>query len=314
MRQYLGLVIGLVVGIAGAILFQQSMPPPEGSVEEELEKTEQVLRVTRMELAKYQAKYRPADRRTTRDGIRSIAMDLRDGRDVSLDDVFHLTLKPALQDLAPLFDRIRMVEQEERFDSLAGQYARKYNLSDQGQLELKKWFRQKEEENSRAFNEVINSETSGFVDFVRVMEMDEEREEGLDAFMETQLQGEALAEFKAERLQERVDSVQNEANRRLHRLDEAVDLDEGQLDEMFAVVARGSRRYEPGMEFDGMGADTSPLEGRARDAAIRRVLRPDQLELYDGYQEERRMDAEREMARIGMTLPRDWELLDDESF
>ena len=28
------------------------------------------------------------------------------------------------------------------------------------------------------------------------------------------------------------------------------------------------------MEFDGMGADTSPLKGRARNDAIQQVLRP----------------------------------------
>lgn len=313
MRQYLGLVIGLVVGVVGAVLFRQSLPPEEGSVRDKLEETERVLRIQQMELAKYEAKYGSVNKRTVRDGMRSIAEDLKAGRDVSLDDVFW-TMKPWMRDMAPLFDRMRMVEQEERFDSLAGRYAREYNLTDQGQAELKEWFRRKEEENARAFNEVINSDTTGFVDFVRVMEMQEEQEAGLDAFMETQLQGEELAQFKAERLEGRIDNVQHEANRRLHRLDEAVDLDESQLDAMFAVMARGSRRYEPGMEFDGMGTDTSPLEGPARDAAIREVLRPDQLERYNAYQDERRMEAEREMRRIGMTLPNNWELLDDERF
>ncbi|MFP6885055.1 MAG: hypothetical protein VCA40_11520 [Roseibacillus sp.] len=313
MRQYLGLVIGLVVGVVGAILFQQSMPPEEGSTEEKVEKLQGELRVTRMKLSRYEANYGPGSKRTVRDGMRSIAEDMREGRDVSLDDVFS-TMKPWMRDMAPLFDRMRMVEQEERFDSLAGHYAREYHLSDEGQAELKEWFREREEENARAFHDMINSDTTGFVDFVRVMEMNEDSERGLDTFMETWLESEELAAFKVERLQGRVDSVQDEANRRLHRLDEVVDLDENQLDGMFAVMARGSRRYEPGMEFDGMGADTGRLEGRARDGAIRRVLRPDQLDRYIEYQAERRLEAEREMGRIGMKLPRDWDLLDDAGF
>ena len=313
MRQYLGLVIGLVVGVVGAVLFRQSMPPEEGSVEAQLEEAEQVLRVTMMELARYEQRYGSSNPRTVRDGMRTIAEDLREGRDVSPDDVLW-TMKPWLRDMAPLFDRMRMIEQEERFDSLAGHYAREYNLSEQGQAELKEWFRQREVENAKAFNDVINSDTSGFVDFVRVTEMTEDSERGLDEFMESQLQGEDLAAFKAERLQERVDSVQDEANRRLHRIDEAVDLDENQLDDMFAVMARGSSSYRPGMDFDGMGSDTSRLEGRARDTAIRQVLRPDQLQQYEQLQAERRMKAEKEMRRMGMTLPRDWELLDDDTF
>lgn len=313
MRQYLGLVIGLVVGVVGAVLFRQSMPPEEGSAEAKLEEAQRVLRVTRMELAKYEEQYGSTRGRTVRDGMRTIAEDLKAGRDVSPDDVLW-TMKPWLRDMAPLFDRMRMIEQEDRFDSLAGHYAREYNLSEQGQAELKEWFRQREEANAQAFNDVIQSDTSGFVDFVRVMEMTEDSERGLDEFMEGQLQGEELAAFQAERLQERVDSVQREANRRLHRLDEAVGLDENQLDEMFGVMARGSSRYRTGMEFDGMGGETGRLEGRARDAAIRQVLRPDQLQRYEQLQAERRMKAEKEMRRMGMTLPRDWELLDDESF
>lgn len=313
MRQYLGLVIGLLVGIVGAILFQQSMPPEEGSVEEKLEEAQMEIRRNERELALYRTADGPRDKRTVRDGIRSIAQDIRDGKDVSPDDLFW-TMKPWLRDMSPLFDRIRMVEQEERFDSLAGHYARKYNLSEQGQGELREWMKMREEENARAYHDVIQSDTTGFVEFVRVMEMNDDSERGLDGFMETQLQGEALAEFKAERLEGRVNSVQHEANRRLHRLDENVDLDEAQLDEMFAVMARGSESYESGMDFDGMGADTGRLEGAERDAAIRQVLRPDQMASYEAYQAERRADAENELRRVGMTLPKDWELLDDDSF
>jgi hypothetical protein len=44
------------------------------------------------------------------------------------------------------------------------------------------------------------------------------------------------------------------------------------------------------------------------------VLRPDQLDRYNEYQEERRLEAEREMRRMGLELPRDWDLLDDAGF
>ena len=64
MRQYLGLVIGLAVGVVGAILFQQSMPPEEGSTEEKVEKLQGELRVTRRELSRYEANYGPGSNRT----------------------------------------------------------------------------------------------------------------------------------------------------------------------------------------------------------------------------------------------------------
>ena len=314
MRQYLGLAIGLVVGVVGAVLFMQSLPPEEGSVAEQLEETDMELRKARRKLAALGADNsdgRP--RRTVRDGMRRVAERIKAGEDVSLDDVFW-TMKPWLQDMSPLFERMRQVEEEERFDSLVGNYTRKYNLSAQDQSDLTDWFEMKAEDNTRELRDVIQSDTSGFVDFVRVSEVNLWNEDGIDEFMETRLQGEELAEFKAERLEERVESVQEEANRRLHRLDEAVDLDEGQLDEMFAVMARGSKRYQAGMEFDGMAGEAGSLQGADRDEAIRQVLRGDQVERYDAYQGARRAEAEREMRRVGLTLPENWELLDDDGF
>ena len=44
MRPILPLVIGLLVGVAGAILFVQSMPPKEGSAEERVGKLEAELK------------------------------------------------------------------------------------------------------------------------------------------------------------------------------------------------------------------------------------------------------------------------------
>ena len=314
MRQFLGLVIGLVVGVVGAVLFQQSLPPEEGSVEEQLEKSEFALQKARRRLMALEGEGRTGRTgRTVKDGLRSIAERVKAGEDVSVDDLFW-TMKPWMRDMSPLFERIRQVEEEERFDSLVGNYTRKYDLSERDQMDLKNWFQMKAAENARELREVIESDSSGFVDFVRVSDVNVRDEDGLEEFMETRLQGEELAEFKAERLQERVDSVQEEANRRLHRLDNAVGLDEGQRDEMFAVMSRGSRHYESGMEFDGMGGDTGPLEGADRDLAIRQVLQPDQVERYDAYQADRRREAERDMRRVGLTLPENWELLDDDGF
>ena len=313
MRQYLGLVIGLVIGMAGAILFQQSLPPEEGSVEERLEEAEVELRRNERELSQYRAQAGPGNKRTVRDGVRMIAQDIRDGKDVSLDDLF-FTMKPWLRDMSPLFERMRQVEEEDRFDSMIGGYSRKYNLSERDQAELRNWLQVKSDDNAREYREVIMSDSSGFVDFVRVSEVDMMDEDGIENFMETRLQGEDLAAFQAERLEERVNSVQDEANRRLNRLDEAVELDEKQLDEMFGVMARGSKRYQTGMDFDGMGGDSVALQGSERDAAIRGVLRPDQLDRYDTYQAERRAEAERDMRRVGLTLPENWELLDDDGF
>lgn len=313
MKQYLGLFVGLVVGVVGALLFRESLPPEEGSVEERLEITELELDKARRRLLVYEPDGRRRGQRTVSDGVRSIAERIKAGEEVSLDDVFW-TMKPWLRDMSPLFERMREIEEEDRFDSLVGNYSRQYNLSDRDRAELKQWFQMRADENARELRDVIHSETSTFVDFVKASEVNLADEDGIEEFMETRLKGEELAQFRAERLQERVDSVQEEANRRLHRLNEVVGLDEDQQDEMFAVMARSSQRFKPEMEFDGMGSDTSRLQGRARNDAIRSVLRPDQVERYDAYRAERKMEAERDMRKVGLTLPEDWDLLDDRGF
>jgi hypothetical protein len=314
MRQFLGLGVGLVIGVLGAILFQQSLPPEDGSTSEKLEETTVELRKAERTIAALKADgKRDGSRRTVRDGMRTIAERVRRGEDVSLDDIFW-TMKPWLQDMSPLFDRIRQVEQEEHFDSLAGRYSRDYDLSDADREALKQWLIEKGEQNAKEFRRVVFDPTSGFVDFARVSRFDDNDVEGIDEFMESRLRGEALEEFREERLLERVESVQEDANRRLQRINEVVQLDDNQLDPMFAVMARGSEDYRPTMEFDGMGDDTAPIDRGEREAAIRSVLREDQLQRYEQYEAERRAKAEAEMRRIGLTLPKNWQLLDDEGF
>ncbi|MEM9480009.1 MAG: hypothetical protein AAGA58_10185 [Verrucomicrobiota bacterium] len=313
-RQSSGLILGLVVGIFGAIMFQQSVAPDKETVAGELEQVQHKLRKAEREIAALRADGKSTkSRRTVSDGIRSIAERIRAGEEISLDDVFW-KMKPWMRDMAPLFDRMRMVEQEDNFDRIAGELARKYDLSKEDREALQNWLLAKSEKNSRKFNEVIFSETSGFVDFMKVSNFDAEDVHGLDDFMESRLEGEALDEFKADRLDERIKSVEAEADRRLERLNEAVGLEDDQIDDMFAVLARGSSDYRDGMEIGVEGADTGRIEGAGRDNAIRGILRGNQIRKYERYQNERRWEAEQEMRRVGLALPRDWQLLDDDAF
>ena len=266
-RQSLGLVSGLAIGIIGAVLFQQSLPPAEGSVEQRLEEVEKELRIEQQKVKALEADGKVLrSRRTPRDEMRFIAERIKRGEDISLDDVFRV-MKPALRDLAPLLDRIREVEQENRFDAISGEFARKYGLSEQMREDLRQWLIAKGEENTQEFMNVIHSETSGFVDFIRVNRFDEDDVEGLDTFMESRLEGESREEFMADRLEERITSVEAEADRRLQRLGDVVGgLEDDQVDDMFVGArARGSKKYQDGMEIGVEGADTSRLRaGRSR--------------------------------------------------
>ena len=313
MKQGLGLIIGLIVGAVGAVLFSGSLAPDEGSPEERLEIAEIALGKARRTIRSLEADGRGGSRRTVSDGVRGIAQDIKEGRDVSMDDVFS-TMKPWLRDMSPLFNRMREVNEEDWADNMTGEWARKYDLSSSERDQLKEWFQERSREKGEAFNAVVESETSGFVDYVRATEYDWQDADGIDSVMEGFLEGEELTQFREERFSERVASVQGEANRNLTRLDDIVGLDASQQDKVFGIMARGSGDYQEGMDFDGMGGATNTLDVRARDNAIRNVLSADQVRVFDAHQVERREEAEKDMRRMGMTLPKDWDLMEGRTF
>ena len=310
LKQIVGLVLGLVVGAFGGVLFSKSLPPEEGSVGEELEILRNSVAQKERALRSYQ---RYAQRNSTPDELRRLARDLKDGKDVSPDDLF-ATMKPWMRQMSPIFERMRAVNEEDWADARTSEWARQYDLNASQRAQLKEWFREQGAERAKALADVIESKSSGFVDLIRATEYDWKDAQGADKLMEGFLKGDQLEEFKSGRLAERAESVQREADRNLSRLDGIVELDSKQHEQLFGVLSRGAEDYQPGLEVDGLAGDKSTLDRRQRDAEIRAVLRPDQIEKFDEHQRTRRERAEKEMQRMMMTLPKDWDLLDRNSF
>ncbi len=250
MRPIIYLIAGLLVGVAGAILFMQSMPPKEGSAEERVGKLEVELkqannRVAALEAADPHSRKRPG--RTLADGARSIAEDIRDGKPVTPDDVFRAT-QPLIRDLSPLFDRMLTRELQEKF-------------------------------------------------------------------MESTLTGDKLAAYKSDSMLEKVAKVQQEADMKVTRLDSIVTLDAAQRGQVFGLMARAARDFDPAMQLDGIGTDTAPLSsGQSRQDAIMAVLRPAQRQAYEAEQAKRRLAAQQEMSAMSLTLPPNWNALDHLDF
>ena len=112
LKQVVGLVLGLVVGAFGGFLFSNSLPPEVGSVEEELE----ILRNSNAQNERMLRSYQRNSRRdTTPDELRRVAKDVRDGKDISPDDLF-ATMKPWMRKMSPIFERMREVNEEDWAD------------------------------------------------------------------------------------------------------------------------------------------------------------------------------------------------------
>lgn len=310
----MGLIIGLLIGVAGALMFSRSLPAEEGTPEERIEDLQQDLQQAQRKVQILETQVGRSGPRGVKDGVRDIMQDIRDGKEVSLDDVF-ATMKPWMRNMAPLFDRMREINQEDWADRMTGEWSRKYDLTDAEQEQLRAWFLQKNKEKGAEFSRVVNSDTTGFVDFVQATEYEWRDTKGIEDVMGNILEGEELADFNEQRAQQGAEQVQNEANRGLSRLDQMVGLDDDQQDQVFAILARGAEEYQPGkFDYDGMGADESALDRRARDEAIRNVLRPDQQVEFDAVRQARREEAEQEMSRVGLSLPKNWDLLEGQSF
>lgn len=316
MRSIIPLVIGLLVGVAGAILFSQSMPPKEGSAEERADKLEVELkrannRVAALDGGDSNARRRPGQNVTDR--LRSIAEDLRDGKPVSPDDVFRAT-QPLIRDLAPLFDRIRVRELQRQTDAKAGELARKYSLNPAQQESLRKWLDQNAADEAKRYTDLISQDGTRLEDLAMAA-TDVKVENGLEKFMERTLSADKLAAFKSDRMLEKVEKVQREADMKVTRLDGIVTLDDTQRGQVFGVMARGARDFDPAMQFEGLGTDTAALgPGSSKHDAILAILRPEQREAYQAERAKRRAAAQKEMEAIGLTLPADSNLHDPLDF
>ena len=314
LRALLPLVIGLVVGGVGASLFLESMPGSEGSPQERADKLDRELKRAQNRIAALEAAEAPRaghareDVGALKEGARRIVEDIREGRPVSPDEIFRAS-QPLMRDLAPLFDRMRVKQQRQLIDSMTGELARKYALTPEGQQALKQWFETKSNEEAKRWTEMLGKDGTRLEDVMRASR-DVRPDEGLDAFMPTILSGEKLTAFQTERMGERVQRVEHEADAMVQRLDGIVKLDEAQRDQVFGIMARGSKEYVPTMVLDGARGPIPPTPAGDRNAAMLAVLNPDQRATYEVEKQRRREEATKDLGAMGLTLPANWEMLE----
>lgn len=312
MRAPLFVVLGLVVGALGTTLFQRSLPPPAGTEAEKIAELERTLERDRLRIAALEATEANAATRREKlaaSGRRSIFDDLKAGRPVDLNDMFNAS-KPFLHEVSPLFERLRRLESKQRIERAVADLTQRYDLTESQQESLKQWLDDQAIKESGKIAEVTGRADSTLMDYAKAHHDFHSMEE-VDSFMQQTLQGEALAEYQKERLAERVNRVQYEAERRVEQLDAMVGLDEAQQDQVFALMARGSKDFDPSMQFEGLGNDRAAIPpGQSRDDAILAVLRPEQRTTYEAGRQHARDEATREMAEVGIKLPDDWDLFE----
>ena len=318
-KEALAIIVGLLVGGMGGFLFSNSLAPDDGSVEARLETTEIELdtakrTIRRLEVSTGKTRRKRSSLRTSGDEIRDVAQRVRDGEEISMDDVV-ATMRPWMRDMAPLFSRIQQVNHEAWADGMVGEWDRKYHLTTSEKEQLVDWLRQRREQRAAEYKALLQSDFTGFVELVQAMDYGFEDSDGVDELIEGFLDDDQLTQFRDERRDERAQSVEAEASRDLARLNSLVELSAEQQDALFPVLVRGSSDYRDGeVDFSGMGENSSALDRPSRNTAIRTVLSPQQRRQINERNAQETARAEQEMSRIGLTLPANWEALQEDRF
>ena len=313
MRAPLFLAIGLAVGITGAVLFQDSFMPAADSPEERLADLERELARTKVSLAAAEARAPKPEASTQQKltlGARTIMEDIKDGREVDMNDIYQAA-KPALRDLSPIFERLQRKDMRRHHEFILADLTRKYHLTPAQQESLREWQKKKIEADLAVMRAFHQQDSTTLEDMVKAGRKTPPNA-GLDSFMEKTLTGQDLTAYKSDRLNQRVEQVQSEADRRVSRLNSVVALDDAQQDQVFALMARSSPEFDPSMQFEGLTGDTAKLDpGQSRDEAILQVLRPDQRQQYENHRAARRLEAQKEFTDVGIRLPDTWDMVGD---
>lgn len=307
------LFVGLLMGGAAVALFKDSIPPVEGSAEEKSVKLESKLNRANSQIAKLQAQIpkTPVNLADAAHGsVADILDDLKNGRPVDLDRLYQ-RLKPALRDIAPVFDHLRRKEQKKEFARIAAHMGEAYHLDESQQKALEQWLAERAIQDAQKFNETAYGENSHLEDILKAAKYQKPKQ-GLDEFMERTLSGGEKQRYKADRLVERTTELENEANNRLNRLHQAVPLDEKQQDQVFAIMVRSSPDFNPSTKLSiPLGNDVRSITpGQDREQAILNVMRPDQRFQYETYRQRQRVEAQSEATEMGIKLPANWDLFE----
>lgn len=314
LRLVLALLAGLVTGGVAVTLFRDSLPPPQGSAEARAVQLETDLaratsRIARLEAQIPKTPVNVAD--TARDTAADIIADLKSGRPVDIERLYQ-RIKPALREITPVFDLLRRREQKKEFARIAAHMGEAYHLDAAQQKALENWLGERALADAETFQKIAYGENSRLEDIIKASKYQKPKKD-LDAFMERTLAGNDLDRYKTDRLKERTQNLENEANNRLQRLHQAVPLDEAQQDQAFAIMVRSSPEFDSAIKLDiPLGNDVRTIRpGQDREQELLRILRPDQRAQFEAYRKRQLAEAQQSAAEIGLKLPADWDVFED---
>lgn len=315
LREGLKVVAFVLLGAFGASLYQKSVPPPEGSIEDKLFEAEHKLKLSERRIAALEDSNPDGTRKGHEDTLsmmRKLVRDYKAGKKISMDDLWKLS-REQMSAFIPLMHIMGKHNELRRIDSRIGELSRKYDLTPQQQDSLRAFLKNASKEQQDKVEAAFNDPSMTLPDMIRATR-NLRSDDGLDKFMESTLQGEKLASYKTERLTEKANQVQNGADLKVERLNGIVKLTEEQKDKVWGIAARGSRHYDETMQLS-VGSETGRIQpGDSSYSAVMAVLDDDQRRTMEVRKQEHRAKAEREADEMGLILPANWDMIYREEF
>jgi len=193
---------------------------------------------------------------------------------------------PEVRNLMKMASGFFASQGERMIDREMKKWTEKLELTEAQATAIKGKIMAKMEENTTQLQADLDNNTMSMREIMEAQgEFWQSSEPEIEAMIKGELNAEQAETFEYEQLLGQTQNVQRQADWELRALDGALQLDEGQKDQVFNILVRESRSYDPAMAIEGTEAElpaAAVAEGVSKEDAIRSVLTPEQLETYNG--------------------------------
>lgn len=192
--------------------------------------------------------------------------------------------RPFLQRMAPFLDNMRKQGQQQWIAGEVAKWTEKLGLDETQAAALADRLTERADAFAAEDRARMEDESVPLTDLFAGARQWEERLLAMDDVMEETLEPDQFEQYRTDQLTQRAQTLTDRANRQLDGLTSDLSLDEGQQDQVFEILVKKSPSYDPEMQIEtfGPGLDENTLGAdTSQEDAIRQVLRPDQVDLYD---------------------------------
>lgn len=205
--------------------------------------------------------------------------------------------RPLMKSLALMFGEQRNKMTERWIRSMAEKLAEEMGLTEEQTNEMIAHFLKLDEENFAKIKSMLDRPLT-ILDVFTVMK-DMNPQKSMDDYMMARLTDDQKKSWENRKLESKAQQIERTANRQLERMS-ALNLDEGQKDQVFDILVKKNPQYDSALAVEGVTANGAELDAaKTQDDAIAEVLRPEQMEEWKQMQERQNNEKKRWSDALG---------------